>query len=98
MRDENEITIRGRLAFDAELHLSPKRTSFAVITNIPFVNKNNEAGRETTLHRVIVWNKNFSSLAKGDEVKVVGMVSIRETEDKIRYQVIADEVTKLGIV
>jgi len=98
MRDQNEVRIRGRLAFDAEFHPSPKRTTFAVLTNIPYVNKSGEAGRETTLHRVVVWNQNVSTLTKGDEVKVTGMVSLLETDGKMRYRVFADEVTKLGIV
>ena len=96
MRDQNEVRIRGRLAFDAELHSSPKRTTFAVITNIPFVNKNGEAGRETTLHRVVVWNKNFSNLVKGDEVTIMGMVSLLEVDGNVRYRIVADEVNKIG--
>jgi single-stranded DNA-binding protein len=98
MRDKNEVCIRGRLAFDAEFHDSPKRTTFAVITNIPFVNKNGDAGRETTMHRVVVWNRRLSALKRGDEVSVTGMVSILETDDKSRYRIIADEVHKIGML
>jgi len=95
MRDENKVTVRGRLAFDSEFHEDPKRTHFAVLTNIPFSSKNGDAGRETTLHRVIAWNEDLSALKKGDSVKLTGMVTLRENDrGELVYRVILDEITR----
>lgn len=89
MASLNKVQLIGNLGSDPEirtLQSGTKVATFSIATTESYINKNNEKVKNTTWHKIEVWDKLADVvqkyLKKGNPVYVEGKLLIEEYEDK----------------
>lgn len=84
----NQVNLIGRLGRDAETRFTSNDksvTTFSIVTEHSFKNKNGEYENHTTWHNIVAWelsDYHKEALKKGVQVHVSGRIENRKYNDK----------------